>query len=157
MTLTKPSTTEFPFTLSCGARRVGLISIWAACFQGGSPPEAWSRKMLPQLSAVVNLLGNGTVLLDDNLVHVERGLDGVGLLVDPLELLQSTTLRFDTRNRSVSFGSDGEKTGDKLTGIADPHTRRSTRRQPPEDPSRRRSRSSWWRYCRDRWARQTGR
>lgn len=43
-----------------------------------------------------DLLGNGTVGLDDDLVDVEGGLDGLGLLVDPFELFEGTTLRFDT-------------------------------------------------------------
>jgi hypothetical protein len=34
--------------------------------------------------------------LDNNLVDLERGFDGLGLLVDPLEFLERTTLGFNT-------------------------------------------------------------
>ena len=45
---------------------------------------------------VDNLLGNDTIASDQHLVDVERGLDWVGLVVDPLEFFQSTALGLDT-------------------------------------------------------------
>lgn len=42
-----------------------------------------------------NLLRNLSVGLDHYLVDLERGLDGLHLVVHPLELLEGTTLGFD--------------------------------------------------------------
>jgi hypothetical protein len=43
-----------------------------------------------------NLLDDLAVVGEDNLVDMEGGLDGVGLVVDPLELLEGAALGLDT-------------------------------------------------------------
>lgn len=43
-----------------------------------------------------NLLHDLAIISKDDLVDLERGLDGVGLVVDPLELLEGAALGFDT-------------------------------------------------------------
>ncbi len=43
-----------------------------------------------------NLLGDLAIVGEDDLVDVEGGLDGVGLVVDPLELLEGAALGLDT-------------------------------------------------------------
>lgn len=40
--------------------------------------------------------------LDDDLLDLEGGLDGVGLVVDPFELLESAALGLDTVTQNVS-------------------------------------------------------
>jgi hypothetical protein len=45
-----------------------------------------------------NLLADGAVGLQHDLVDPLRGLDGVGLVVDPLELLKSAALGLDAGN-----------------------------------------------------------
>jgi hypothetical protein len=57
-------------------------------------------------SIVGNFLGNGAILLKNNLVHIEGSLDGVGLLVNPLQLFQSSAVGFDTVVSRVSTESD---------------------------------------------------
>lgn len=48
------------------------------------------------LRIIGDLLGDATVSLDDDLLDMQRGLDGLGLLVDPFEFFEGTALRFDT-------------------------------------------------------------
>jgi len=48
-----------------------------------------------------NLLDDLAIVGNDDLVDLERGLDGVDLLVDPLELFEGTALGFD------AVGEDG--------------------------------------------------
>lgn len=53
------------------------------------------------LNSFHNLLRNRAVGLDDDLVEVLRGLDGIGLVVDNLELLQSTALRLNAERKQL--------------------------------------------------------
>lgn len=48
-----------------------------------------------------NLLSDLAILCEDDFVDFEGGLDGVGLVVDPLELLESTALGLDTVGNDV--------------------------------------------------------
>lgn len=60
-----------------------------------------------ELRISLDLLSDGTILLHNNLVQAEGSLDGVGLLVHPLELLESTALGLDTGGiESVSTNSE---------------------------------------------------
>jgi len=43
-----------------------------------------------------DLLRDTTIGLDNNLVDLERRLDGIGLVVHPFKLLEGTALRLDT-------------------------------------------------------------
>lgn len=43
-----------------------------------------------------NLLCDLAIGLDDDLIHLEGGLDGLGLVVHPLELLEGPPLGLDT-------------------------------------------------------------
>jgi hypothetical protein len=48
------------------------------------------------VAGVINdLLSNGTVGLHHDLVHVQGGLDRLGLVVNPFELLEGATLGLD--------------------------------------------------------------
>ena len=63
-----------------------------------------------QLSLVGDLLDDVSIGLDNNLVDLERGLDGLGLLVNPLEFLQRTTLGFDTIRVRIAPRKTGKST-----------------------------------------------
>jgi hypothetical protein len=49
-------------------------------------------------SIIHHLLRDLAIGLDDNLVNMQRGLDGVWLFIDVLKLLQSTALRLDAES-----------------------------------------------------------
>jgi hypothetical protein len=55
----------------------------------------WQSRTLAN-NLLGNLLDDLAVVGEDNLVDMEGGLDGVGLVVDPLELLEGAALRLDT-------------------------------------------------------------
>jgi hypothetical protein len=55
-----------------------------------------------RLSIGFNLLSDGTILLHNDLVQAEGSLDGVGLLVHPLQFLEGTALGLDTKTVGVS-------------------------------------------------------
>ncbi len=60
-----------------------------------------------ELRIGLDLLSDGTILLYNNLVQFEGSLDGVGLLVHPLELLEGTALGLETGAiESVSTNSE---------------------------------------------------
>lgn len=40
-------------------------------------------------------LNDGTIVSEDDLIDLERGLDGVGLVVDPVKLLEGAALGFN--------------------------------------------------------------
>ncbi len=68
-----------------------------------------------------DLLDDLAIVGEDDLVDVEGGLDGVGLVVDPLELLEGAALGLDT----VELGLIEAKA--KGNSGSDQHTRRDTR------------------------------
>lgn len=49
-----------------------------------------------------NLLSDGTIFLHNDLIQVEGSLDGVGLLVHPLQFLEGTALGLNTERIGVS-------------------------------------------------------
>lgn len=61
------------------------------------PPITQSVDLLSALNLCLSndLLGNLSVSLHDDLVDLLRRLDRFGLIVDPLELLESATLGLD--------------------------------------------------------------
>jgi hypothetical protein len=52
--------------------------------------------------------GNRAILAEDDLLNLEGGLDGVGLIIDPFELLQCAAVGFDTA-KIFSYVSECDK------------------------------------------------
>lgn len=99
-----------------------------------------------QSSLVGDLLDDVSIGLDNDLVDLERGLDGLGLLVDPFEFLEGTTLRFNTI----------PVTQDYTVLRRGRHTQTDTNRETRTSPNRRKSKSSGWRCSGDRSDWRTG-
>lgn len=51
--------------------------------------------------SIDNLLRDRSVGLDDDLLHVLRSLDGLGLVVHPLKLLESSALGLDAGGSNI--------------------------------------------------------
>jgi hypothetical protein len=61
------------------------------------------QDILLELKLITNSLGNPSIGLNNDLVDFERGLDRIGLIVDPFQLFQSPTLRLDTYRQHSSY------------------------------------------------------
>ena len=72
-------------------------------------PVCWKLKL--------NLLGNSSIGLYDDLVNLERCFNGVGLVVDPFQLFQSSTLRLDTDRQPFILLASHIDTSPRLTRI----------------------------------------
>lgn len=62
----------------------------------------------------LDLLCNSTIGSNDDLVDFERSLDGVGLVVDPFELFEGTSLRLDTVRVSTVAQNSEVKEGKNI-------------------------------------------
>lgn len=93
---------------------------------------------------VLNFLSNSTIALDHNLVEVLGRLDWVGLLIHPLQLLESPTLRFHATPNALAHKLFQREKIHRM-GL----TRRSTKRPTRAHPSQQRSRNSSWKCSAD--------
>ena len=76
-----------------------------------------------------NLLGDLSVGLDNNLVDLEGGLDGAGLFVDPVQLLEGAALGLDAvgREKLLVLFTKEEWSLEGIRKGESRRTRRSTR------------------------------
>lgn len=82
-------------------RRMQLDFLFRRLHITERPPKATPQHNPRRLAAGVShdLLRDLAVSLDHDLVDLDRCLDGLRLVVDPLELLECTALGFDTVRR----------------------------------------------------------
>lgn len=80
-----------------GVREVGGEEAMAAASQRRTYIIAYETTIVVAIFFLSdNLLGDFAIVGKDDLVDLERGLDGIRLVVDPFELFDGAPLRLDT-------------------------------------------------------------